>query len=195
MTLSAATALPFSLKIQFQMLLNSARACGARRCAMLYAGALVGELCATLPFDALGQCAHGFPSDFHAFAAANRGSCDINGGENLRAATFSIDPKPLPPARHPRRAQTGRSRWPVGQNLAAREEGLSACRIRSALRSLDQPEGRLSPALATVILISETIDPNHFAAHHCGRNDGRPSADRRSCARLCPQSCGGVASR
>ncbi len=60
---------------------------------MLYAGALVGELCATLPFDALGQCAHGFPSDFHAFAAANRGSCDINGGENLRAATFSIDPK------------------------------------------------------------------------------------------------------
>src|SRR6266446_310845 len=76
------------------MLLSSARACGARRCAMLFAGAaLVGQLCSTLPFDVLRQCAHRFPSDFQAFAAANGGSCDIDGGENLCAATFSIDPK------------------------------------------------------------------------------------------------------
>ena len=61
---------------------------------MLFAGVvLVGELCPTLPFDVLRQCAHRFLSNFHAFAAANGGSCDIDGGENLRAATLSIDPK------------------------------------------------------------------------------------------------------
>src|SRR6266446_7190679 len=76
------------------MLLSSARACGARRCAMSLAGAvLVGQMRPTVPFDVFGQCSHGFLSDFDAFAPANRGSCNINGGENLRAATFSIDPK------------------------------------------------------------------------------------------------------
>jgi hypothetical protein len=76
------------------MLLSSARACGARRCATLFAGAvLVGQLRPTVPFDVFGQCAHGFLGDFDAFAAANRGSRNINGGENLRAATFSIDPE------------------------------------------------------------------------------------------------------
>src|SRR5258708_19350298 len=76
------------------MLLRSARACGARRCAMLLAGvALVGELRPTVPFNVLGQCAHGFLGDFDAFAAANRGSCDIDSSKNLGAATFSIDPE------------------------------------------------------------------------------------------------------
>ena len=61
---------------------------------MLLAGVvLVGELRPTVPFDVLGQCAHGFLGDFDAFAAANRGSCDIDSGKNLRAATFSIDPE------------------------------------------------------------------------------------------------------
>ena len=61
---------------------------------MLLAGVvLVGELRPTVPFDVLGQCAHGFLGDFHAFAAANRGSCDIDSGKNLHAATFSIDPE------------------------------------------------------------------------------------------------------
>jgi len=55
--------------------------------------ALVGDLRPTVPFDVLGQCAHGFLSDFDAFAAANRGSSNIDGGEKLRAATFSLDPK------------------------------------------------------------------------------------------------------
>src|SRR6266446_2082752 len=76
------------------MPLSSARTCGARRCAMLLAGVvLVGELRSTVSFDVFGQSAHGFLGDFDAFTPANRGSCNINGGENLRAATFSIDPK------------------------------------------------------------------------------------------------------
>src|SRR5262245_54794280 len=76
------------------MLRSSVHACGARRCAMLPAGvALVGQLRPTVPFDVPGQCAHGFPSDFDAFAAANRGSSNIDGGEKLRAATFPINPK------------------------------------------------------------------------------------------------------
>ena len=61
---------------------------------MLLAGVvLVGELRSTVPFDVLGQCAHGFLGDFDAFAAANRGSCDIDSSKNLAAATFSIDPE------------------------------------------------------------------------------------------------------
>jgi hypothetical protein len=31
--------------------------------------------------------------DFDTFAAANRGSCDIDRSKNLGAATFSIDPE------------------------------------------------------------------------------------------------------
>jgi hypothetical protein len=54
---------------------------------------LVGELRPTESFDVFGQCAHGFLSDFDAFAAANRSSCDVDGSENLRAATFSVNPK------------------------------------------------------------------------------------------------------
>lgn len=61
---------------------------------MLLAGVvLVGKLRPTVPFDVLGQCAHGFLGDFDAFAPANRGSCDIDRSQNLRAATFSIDPE------------------------------------------------------------------------------------------------------
>ena len=76
------------------MLLSSARACGARRCAILPRGVLLGnKLRPAVPFYLLGQCVHGFLGDFDTFAAVNGGFCNIDGGENLRAATFSLDPK------------------------------------------------------------------------------------------------------
>src|SRR3984893_17710970 len=76
------------------MLLSSARACGARRCAILSCGTMLGdELRPAAPFYVFGQCAHGFLGDFDAVAAINRGFRDIDGGENFRAATFSLDPK------------------------------------------------------------------------------------------------------
>jgi hypothetical protein len=54
---------------------------------------LGGELRPAAPFYFLGQCAHGFLRDFDAIAAIDRGFRDIDGGENFRAATFSLDPK------------------------------------------------------------------------------------------------------
>jgi hypothetical protein len=45
------------------------------------------------PFYVLGQRPHGFLGDFHAFAAINRGLCDIDSGQNFGAAAFSLDPK------------------------------------------------------------------------------------------------------
>jgi len=54
---------------------------------------LGGELRPAVPFYVPGQCAHGFLGDFDTFATANRGFCNIDSGENLRAATFSLDPK------------------------------------------------------------------------------------------------------
>ena len=51
------------------------------------------ELRPAVLFYFLGQCAHGFLGDFDAVAAIDRGFSDIDGGENFRAATFSLDPK------------------------------------------------------------------------------------------------------
>jgi hypothetical protein len=51
------------------------------------------ELRAAAPLYVLGQCADGFLSNFDAVAAINRGFGDIDGGENFRAATFSLDPQ------------------------------------------------------------------------------------------------------
>jgi hypothetical protein len=52
-----------------------------------------GKLCPALPLYVLGQRAHGFPRDFGAFAAIDRGLRDIDGGEDFAAATFALDPK------------------------------------------------------------------------------------------------------
>jgi hypothetical protein len=50
-------------------------------------------LCSTELFDFLGQDAHGFLSDFDAFAMGNRGASGVDNGENLRSAALSFDPK------------------------------------------------------------------------------------------------------
>ena len=54
---------------------------------------LGGKLRSAAPFYVLGQCAHGFLSDFDAFAAINRGFRDIDSSEDFAATTFALDPK------------------------------------------------------------------------------------------------------
>jgi hypothetical protein len=54
---------------------------------------LGSKLYPALPFNVVGQCAHGFPGNFRAFAAIDRSFRNIDGSENFSAATLALDPK------------------------------------------------------------------------------------------------------
>jgi hypothetical protein len=54
---------------------------------------LGGEKRPTFPLDFLGQFAHRFFGDFDAFTAGYLRARGVDGGENLRAAAFPLDPK------------------------------------------------------------------------------------------------------
>jgi hypothetical protein len=54
---------------------------------------LADKLRPAAPFHVIGQSTHGFPGDFGAFAAIDRGFRDINSGQDLAAAAFALDPK------------------------------------------------------------------------------------------------------
>jgi hypothetical protein len=54
---------------------------------------LTDKLRPAAPFHVLGQCAHGFSGDFGAFAAINRGSCDIDSSKDFASAAFKLHPK------------------------------------------------------------------------------------------------------
>ena len=72
-----------------------ARACGARRCAIIsWRGSVrPREPRTASALHVFGQCAHRFRRHFHAFAAIDLGFGEVDGGENISTAPFAFDPQ------------------------------------------------------------------------------------------------------
>ena len=54
---------------------------------------LSGKLRSPAPLNVLGQGTHRFLGNFGAFAAINRGFRDVDGGKNIGATAFALNPK------------------------------------------------------------------------------------------------------